>query len=109
VRRVKMALPTLSVEEKREALEKAQAMRRRRSEIRVALKKGEIAISEILEAQDEVIARMRVSYLLRSLPRIGKIKAQKIMDEIGIDDARRIQGLGRRQRDALLARLGGKS
>ncbi len=101
-----MALPKLSPKEKREALEKAQRMRRERSLLRARLKKGEVDFSTILDGENEVTARMRVAYLLRSLPRIGKVKAQRMMEEIGIDEARRVQGLGKRQKEALLARLG---
>lgn len=100
-----MALPVLSLDEKKEALQKAQQMRKKRSELRNALKKGEISLADVLFSDDEVTGRMRVSYLLRSLPRIGKVKAQKIMQEIGIDEARRIQGLGKRQKEALIARF----
>lgn len=104
-----MSLPELTRSERREALEKAQDMRRRRSEIRGKLKKGQLALNEILDGgDDEVISKMRVAYLLRSLPRIGKIKAQKIMEEIGIDASRRVQGLGKRQKQALLERLGAR-
>jgi len=101
-----LALPKLSPKEKREALEKAQRMRRERSLLRARLKKGEVDFSTILDGENEVTARMRVAYLLRSLPRIGKVKAQRMMEEIGIDEARRVQGLGKRQKEALLARLG---
>jgi len=100
-----MALPTLSQAEKKEALEKAQKMRRERSVLRTQLKKGEVDFARILDAEDEVTSRMRVAYLLRSLPRVGKVKAQRIMEEVGIDEARRVQGLGKRQKEALLARL----
>jgi ribosomal protein S13 len=55
---------------------------------------------------DDVIAKMRVAYLLESLPRIGKVRTRKIMNEIGIDETRRIQGLGVRQKQALIQRLG---
>jgi len=103
-----MALPKLSQKEKKEALEKAQKMRRERSVLRTQLKKGEVDFSRILDGADEVTARMRVAYLLRSLPRVGKVKAQRIMEEIGIDEARRVQGLGKRQKEALLARLGSR-
>ncbi|MCR4398530.1 MAG: integration host factor [Firmicutes bacterium] len=103
-----MALPKLSAAEKKEALEKAQVMRRKRSELRAALKKGKVDFGQILDGEDEVTARMRVAYLLKSLPRVGKVKAQKIMEEIGIDESRRVQGLGKRQKEALLAKLGGK-
>ena len=48
---------------------------------------------------------MRVKYLLESLPQVGKITAAKLMEEIGIDEARRVQGLGSRQKAQLLEKL----
>lgn len=100
-----MALPKLTPEQKKKALEKAQEMRRARAELRNKLKRGDISFAEILEKDDPVVGRMRVSYLLKSLPRIGKVKAEKIMEEVGIDESRRVQGLGKRQKEALLERL----
>ncbi|MGE5557958.1 MAG: integration host factor, actinobacterial type [Bacillota bacterium] len=102
-----MALPKLSLDEKREALKKAQEMRARRARIRQDLKAGKTSIPEILKKDsDAVIGKMRVSYLLESVPKIGKIRSKKIMGEIGIDETRRIQGLGNRQKQALLKRFG---
>lgn len=102
-----MALPQLSMEEKKQALKKAQEVRSKRAKIRQNLKSGKTSIRELLnKSNDEVIAKMRVVYMLESLPRIGKVKTQKIMAEIGIDETRRIQGLGSRQRQALIERLG---
>ncbi|NPV71670.1 MAG: integration host factor [Firmicutes bacterium] len=103
-----MALPELTAKEKKAALEKAQVMRKKRSELRAALKKGTVDFGKVLDGDDEITARMRVAYLLKSLPRVGKVKAQKIMEEVGIDESRRVQGLGKRQKEALLARLGKK-
>ncbi len=104
-----MALPVLTIEQRRQALEKAQAMRSKRKGIRQKLKKGKLALRDVLDSRDdEVMAKMRVAYLLASLPRVGKTTARKIMEEIGIDDSRRVQGLGKRQREALLERLGAK-
>ena len=37
---------------------------------------------------------------------MGKVRARKMMDEIGIADSRRIRGLGDQQRASLLARCG---
>lgn len=103
-----MALPNLTPEEKKKALEKAQVMRRARAELRVQLKKGLVKLADIVQGDDPVIQRMKVSYLLKSLPRVGKVKAEKIMEEVGIDGSRRVQGLGKRQREALLARFAEK-
>jgi len=102
-----MALPKLTLEEKKQALKKAQKVRSERAKIRQDLKAGRTGIREILEQVDnDVIAKMRVAYLLESLPRIGKVRTRKIMNEIGIDETRRIQGLGSRQKQALLERFG---
>jgi hypothetical protein len=102
-----MALPKLSLDEKRKALKKAQEVRSKRAKIRQNLKNGKTTIREVLEnISDDVIAKMRVVYLLESLPRIGKVKTKKIMNDIGIDETRRIQGLGNRQKQALIERLG---
>ena len=98
---------TFDVEEKLSALQKAQEMRSKRAELRARLKKGTITLREVLEsADDEVIAKMRVSYLIQSLPQVGKVTSKKIMDEIGINENRRVQGLGKRQIDELLKKLG---
>jgi ribosomal protein S13 len=58
------------------------------------------------KSDDEVIGRMRVAYLLQSLPKIGKVRTRKIMQDIGINESRRVQGLGSRQRQALIERFG---
>ncbi len=104
-----MTLPALTTGQRRQALGKAQEMRSQRKRIRDRLKKGTLALKEALDkSDDEVLAKMRVAYLLASLPRVGKTTARKIMDDIGIDGSRRVQGLGKRQREALLERFGGK-
>lgn len=102
-----MVLPKLTLEEKRRALKKAQEVRSKRAKIRQNLKNGKTTIREVLaNINDDVVAKMRVVYLLESLPRIGKVKTKKIMNDIGIDETRRLQGLGNRQRQALIERLG---
>jgi len=101
-----MGIPTLSDEERKKALQKAQQIRSKRMEVRKQLKAGKLALSDVLNnTGDEVYAKMRVKYLLESLPQVGKIIAQKIMEEIGIDEARRVQGLGSRQKSQLQERL----
>ena len=101
-----MSIPKLSPEERSKALQKAQQIRSKRMEVRKELKAGKLSIEKVLnETENEVYAKMRVKYLLESLPQVGKITTQKIMEEIGIDEARRVQGLGSRQKQQLLSRL----
>ena len=101
-----MSIPKLSPEERSKALAKAQQIRSQRMEVRKQLKAGKLTLVDVLnKADNEVYAKMRVKYLLESLPQVGKITAAKLMEEIGIDDARRVQGLGARQKAQLLEKL----
>lgn len=100
-----MAVPNLSKEERAEALRKAQQMRSKRMELRKELKAGNVTLAEVLERDDEIVTRMKVKYLLESLPNIGKITATAIMEEVGINESRRVQGLGKRQLAMLLEKL----
>lgn len=100
-----MALPQLTDEQRKAALEKAAAARHARAELRDKIKKGETTLAEVLESDDPIAARMKVSALIESLPGYGKAKATKIMSELGISPSRRVKGLGARQREQLLEAL----
>ena len=100
-----MAVPNLSTQERANALATAQEMRTKRMELRKELKAGTITLAEVLKRDDEIVTRMKVKYLLESLPNVGKITALSIMEEIGINESRRVQGLGKRQLALLLEKL----
>ena len=102
-----MALPQLSDEDRKRALAKAAEARQKRAALRQQIKKGDVSFADVMgRSDDPIVARMKVSTLLESLPGFGKAKAQKIMSELAISESRRVQGLGARQRDALMQRLG---
>jgi hypothetical protein len=97
--------PALSEEQRAAALEKAAEARRVRAELKERLKMGSISLAEVFEKAeaDDVVGKLKVLALLESLPGVGKVKARRKMDEIGISDTRRVRGLGEQQRKALLA------
>jgi guanylate kinase len=88
--------PILSAEERALALAQASAARKKRAELKMKIKAGEVDVPAVLTmAQtDAVIAKMRVVELLEALPGVGKIRAASLMERIGISPTRRIQGLG---------------
>ena len=98
--------PQLTPEQRKNALDKAAAARAARAELKNQLKNGAVSLSEALSSTDDTVGKLKVVSLLESLPGVGKVKARKIMDEIGIADNRRVQGLGQQQKQALLAQLG---
>jgi hypothetical protein len=99
--------PTLSPEQRQAALEKAAAARKQRAELKDRLKMGSVSLKELLDQgqNNEVIGKMKVLAVLESLPGLGNVKARRVMDEVGISDTRRVQGLGEQQRRKLLEKL----
>ncbi len=100
--------PSLSPEQRQAALQKAAAARRLRAEIKDKLKMGSVSLREVIDQgdTDEMVGKMKVLSLLESLPGLGKVKARRLLEELEISESRRIQGLGRKRRDALLTKLG---
>jgi len=96
-------LPPLTPEQRAAALEKAAAARKTRAELREKLKHERASLSDVLSSgeTDDVIGKMRVSAVLESMPGVGKVRAQRIMEKLGISPTRRIRGLGTHQRQAL--------
>lgn len=103
-----MSVPELDPEQRRAALDKAVAARRVRAELKQMLKSGEVTLREVLERADadDVLARTRVQELLEALPGVGRVRAERTMQEVEIAPSRRLGGLGPRQRAALLERFG---
>lgn len=102
-----MAIPQLSAEDRAQALEKAKAARIKRAQVREDLKNEKIALADVIAMKDDpVVGRMKVSALIETMPGYGKARAEKLMKELQIAESRRLRGLGERQTEALLNRLG---
>src|SRR6516225_9240839 len=99
--------PSLSPDQRQAALEKAAAARRQRAELKEKLKLGSLSLKELLDqgTRDEVVGKMKVQAVLESLPGLGKVKARKLMEDVGISETRRVQGLGDQQRKKLFEKL----
>lgn len=99
--------PQLTPEQRQAALAKAAEARTARAEVKNKLKIGSLSLAEALAAadSDDVVGKLKVQALLESLPGLGKVKAKRLMEEIGIADTRRVRGLGPQQRQALLDQL----
>lgn len=98
-----MPLPPLTPEQRQAALAKAAAARKTRAALRERLKHGELTLDDVLRDgdADEAIGAMRVVAVLESMPGVGKVRAQRIMERLGISMSRRLRGLGAHQRAAL--------
>ncbi|GGU42822.1 integration host factor, actinobacterial type [Streptomyces violascens] len=100
-----MALPPLTLEQRRAALEKAAAARKERAAVKEALKHRKLSLGDVLDSTSEAVRKLPVRALLEALPDVGKVRAQRILDEMQISDSRRVRGLGNAQKERLLERF----
>jgi hypothetical protein len=102
-----VAPPRLTPEQRALALAKAAAARQQRAAIKQALKEGSLSLRELLARADTdaAVGGLKVSAALTSLPGLGKVKAARLMERLGIAESRRLRGLGAKQKEALIAAL----
>jgi transposase len=103
-----VALPPLTPEQRKAALDKAASSRRERAAVKNRLKHSGASIADVLAEgeHNEVIGKMRVSELLQSMPGLGKVRAAQVMERLKISESRRVRGLGAKQAAALVAEFG---
>ena len=99
-----MPAPKMTDEQRAAALARAAEARRVRAEIKQLLKTGSLTLEDVFAraAEDDLIAGIKVSALVVSMPHMGKVKAKRLMEELRIADNRRLRGLTERQRNDLL-------
>lgn len=103
-----MALRELSTAERAEARSKALEARQARAALKASFAEGEVTLHDVFKRADAdpAIARLRTVDLLQALPGVGEVRAQAVMEACEISAPRRLRGLGRRQREALIAYIG---
>ena len=102
-------IPNLTTEQRLENLEKAKAARQRRAAILKGVADGSYTVPDVLNMadDDEVVARMKVFTLLKSVPGYGFARTQQTMKRLRIAESRRLRGLGAKQRTSLIELFGG--
>jgi len=97
--------PKLSPEERAAANSAAIAARQVRAAVKKSLGNGELSIFDVINSVDPAIRKMRVRELLESVPGVGKLRAEAIIERAKISPTRRIAGLGVNQVSALRGEL----
>jgi len=100
-----MPLPTMTPEQRADALAKAAEARTARSELLAKVKSGELSAKQVFERDDEIAKKTRVVQVLRALPGYGAAKVTALMTACEVDEKRRVGGLTSGQRTRLLEAL----
>jgi hypothetical protein len=94
--------PERSLDQRMEALKRANDIRVRRARLKKDLKDGHVRIEEILAAPPEYVETAKVFDILMAVPKFGRVKAARFLNQCRISQSKTVGGLSERQRAELV-------
>ena len=89
-----------------DALGRANEVRALRAELKRDLKAGRVSIGALLLDPPPYLETAKVFDMLLALPKVGRVKASKILHSCRVSPSKTFGGLSQRQRAELAGRLG---
>src|SRR6187401_1818308 len=99
------AAPERSLVQRMEALERANRIRTQRAQLKRDLKAGRASIHDLLLEPPEYLETAKVFDMLLAVPKYGRVKANKVLQQCRISPSKTIGGLSERQRSELVSLL----
>lgn len=97
--------PEHSLEQRLDALERANEVRTKRATLKRNVKAGRVTIHSILMNPPKYVETMKLMDLMLQVPKYGRVKVNKIMTTCRVSPSKSIGGLSQRQRDEIIAIL----
>ncbi len=100
-----LAAPERSLDQRMEALKRANDIRTARAKLKKDLKAGRSSIHTILLDPPEYLLTAKVFDMLLAVPKYGRVKTNRILNQCRISPSKTIGGLSDRQRAELISLL----
>ena len=97
--------PARSLDQRMEALRRANAVRMQRAQLKRDLRNGSSGIADVLESPPEYLLTAKVFDILLAVPRCGRVKATRMLTQCRISPSKTVGGLSERQRGELVDSL----
>ena len=94
--------PLRSLDQRMEALKRANDIRVRRARLKKDLKDGQAHIEAILMDPPEYVSTAKVFDMLMAVPKFGRVKAARLLNQCRISQSKTVGGLSDRQRAELI-------
>jgi len=88
-----------------DALKRANDVRVRRAKLKKDLKEGKVKIEQILGNPPEYVSTAKVIDILMAVPKFGRVKAARFLNQCRISQSKTVGGLSERQRAELVGLL----
>jgi hypothetical protein len=96
------AAPERSLDQRMTALQRANEIRTKRAELKRDLKAGRVSITALLLDPPKEVETAKVLDMLLSVPKVGRVKAGKVLQQCRVSPSKTIGGLSERQRAELV-------
>ena len=100
-----VAAPERSLDQRMDALRRANEIRTARAKLKRDLKAGRCSIHDLLLEPPEYVETAKVIDMLLAVPKYGRVKAGKVLQLCRISPSKTIGGLSQRQRTELVSML----
>jgi hypothetical protein len=100
-----LAAPERSLDQRMEALKRANDIRTARAKLKKDLKASRANIHAILLDPPEYVLTAKVFDMLLAVPKYGRVKTNRILNQCRISPSKTIGGLSERQRTELVNQL----
>jgi hypothetical protein len=97
--------PLRSLDQRMDALRRANEIRVRRAKLKKDLKAGTVHIEGILERPPAYVETAKVFDMLMAVPKFGRVKAARFLNQCRISQSKTVGGLSERQRAELVGLL----
>jgi hypothetical protein len=99
------SVPERSMDQRMKALRKANDIRSQRAQLKRDLKAGKKKVETLLLDPPEYVLSAKTFDMLLAVPKLGRVKANRILTQCRISPSKTIGGLSERQRGELVAHL----
>jgi hypothetical protein len=99
------AAPQRSLDQRMDALQRANSVRSRRAALKEALKKGGTSIITVIQDPPDYLLTAKVLDLIMAAPKYGRVKAARVMERCRVSSSKTVGGLSDRQRRELVEAL----
>jgi hypothetical protein len=100
-----VAAPERSLDQRMEALRRANEIRTARAQLKRDLKAGRRTIHDLLLEPPAYVETAKVFDMLLAVPKYGRVKVNKVLQLCRISPSKTIGGLSQRQRTELVSML----
>ncbi len=94
--------PSRSLDQRMEALTRANEIRVARAQLKRDLKERRIRIEQVIADPPEYVLTAKVYDMLVAVPRLGRVKVGRLLTQCRISQSKTVGGLSERQRTELL-------